>query len=184
MPSKRSATIDPETLRTLRDAARELLSDEDRRSDSLTARGTALTGFVGVVLSLSAAVVGTLGLATSEARLDRWATAVVGGLLTSALVSLMAAVGIVVWTVIRPFPGTTISLGDTERWTQPEFTQLEAVVVYAYLTNGYRQALRSERHRNNRKARWLTRAYLIVSLGLAFVAVSAALAIVDRYVIG
>lgn len=175
-------SVQTETVKALRDAARGLLDDEDRRADSLNARGTALTGFLGVILSLAAAAGAALGGRITEDGLNHRAQLVVAVLVASALVSLVVAVGLVVWKVIRPLPGKTIGLDDTDRWIEADFTDLQPVMVDGYLTDGYTQALRAERNRNDGKAKWLTCAYMIMCAGLALVAAAGATATLGRYV--
>lgn len=180
MPAmKPTATVKPTTVESLRDAARGLVADEDRRSDSLNARGTALTGFVGVILSLAAAA--GAGFGASPVVLDHWARTSVTILITVALALLVASVGAVVLKVIRPLPGITISLHDTDKWIEPAFTDLDQVLIDGYLLDGYTQSLRVERDRNNGKAKWLRWSYVTVCLGLVCVAGAGGVATVDRY---
>lgn len=177
---KPTATVHADTVESLRDAARGLVSDEDRRSDSLNARGTALTGFVGIILSLAAAA--GAGFGTNAVALDHWAQTTVAILIAAALALLVGAVGAVVLKVIRPLPGSTISLKDTDRWIEPAFTDLDRVLIDGYLLDGYTQSLRAERDRNDGKAKWLRRGYVTVCLGLVCVAGAGGVATVDRYV--
>jgi hypothetical protein len=170
----------PESVRALREAARQLLGDEDSRASSLNGRGTALSGFVGVILSLSAA--GGAGLGSGAiAQLDHWARVTVAVLIAAALVTLIAAVIVVVWKVLLPNPGKTIGLKDTDHWIEPMYTDRLLTNTEGYLLDGYTQALRAERDRNDKKATWLGRGYIVVCAGLVLVAIAGGVATLDRY---
>lgn len=170
----------PESVSTLREAARQLLGDEDSRASSLNGRGTALSGFVGVILSLSAA--GGAGLGSGAiAQLDHWARVAVAVLISTALITLIAAVIAIVGKVLLPYPGKTIGLQDTDHWIDPLYTDRSLVSTEGYLLDGYTQALRTERERNDKKAKWLGRGYIIVCCGLILVAIAGGIATLDRY---
>jgi hypothetical protein len=174
--------VNPETVQSLRDAARKLLDDETARAASLNSRATALTGFVGVILSLGAAVGVGVGSSTVPATLSDWARIVIAVLAALALVALVLSVALVVVKVLRPLPGLTFATAEVDGWIKPAFTDLPTVQVNGYLTDGYAQAIHADRLRNNSKALWLNRGYVIVAMSLALIAAAGALATIDRYV--
>jgi MFS family permease len=167
----------------LREAARQLLADEDSRGSSLNGRGTALAGFVGVILSIAAAGGAGLGSSTT-AELGHGVRIAVAVLIAFGLLILVAAVIAVVWKVLLPSPGETIALADTDHWIDPTFTDRVSVNTEGYLLDGYTKALRTERERNDKKADWLGRSYIAVCIGLVLVAIAGAAATLDRYVGG
>lgn len=176
MPSK----IASETLPELRDTLRELLKAEDGRADSFHARGSALTGFVGIVLSVATAA----GLAFGQGPSLHWAVSkvAVAVLMASGLLTLFLVVVVVVVKVLRPEPGETIGIRDTDEYNEPKFTSLQPRQFHRYLIDAYGQGLKSERERNNGKAMWLTRSYYLVTVGLACLALAGVTATLDRYV--
>lgn len=179
---KRSGhAFDQETIAELRDAVRDLLRDEDARAQSLNARASGLTGFVGVILSVAAAA-GALGTRGAAAGLHQAVSVTVALLVAGALACLVAAVVMVVAKVLLPSPGITIATEEVERYPLPEFITQEAVMVRGYLMRGLISALKRERDRNEQKARWLKTSYLTVCTGLIFVALAGGIATIDRYV--
>lgn len=176
-----AAQIVPGTVAELRDAVRGLLKDEDERANSLNTRASALTGFVGVILSVAAAAGVAIGTGSGP-QLSGWGKATVGPLMGIALISLVAAVVLAVAKVLFPREGISIATEDTDRYILPEFTGLKPGMVSGYLADAYAQALKIERVKNKTKATWLGRAYLMVCAGLVAVALAGALATLDRYV--
>lgn len=173
--------IVPATVAELRDGLRGLLDDEDARANSLNARGSALTGFVGVVLSVAAATVVSVG-SGGATELRHGVKVGVGVVVAVAFVALLLAlVCLVVW-VLLPRPGKTIGTDDTDQWGTWHYVSQETVKITGYLLNGYSKALRTERVKNGRKAKWLRRSYVLVLVGLGLIALAGAAATLDRYV--
>jgi hypothetical protein len=134
-----------------------------------------------VILSLAAVAGTTLG-GRNEAP-DRWARIVVSVFFSTALAALVVSLIAIVWKVLLPRPGLTIHTNDTDRWIEPEFTDLETVMVDGYLLDGYAQALHAVRDRNEGKATWLGRGFIIVCIALGCVAIAGVTATLDRYAI-
>ena len=177
------ANIVPESVEELRNAVRDLVKDEDARAQSLNGRASGLTGFVGLILSVAAAA-GAVGGRGTAAGLHHWPRIVVGVSVAAALLALVAAVFASVVKVLLPSPGVTISIKEVERYPFPEFISQDKVMIQGRLMWGFVDALKRERERNESKARWLKLSYIVVCIGLGFVSLAGATAIVDRYVAG
>jgi hypothetical protein len=176
-----ASKIVSETLPELRDTLLELLKAEDGRADSFHARGSALIGFIGIVLSVGTATGVALGKGPAL-HWGWWSRTVIAGFMVGALLALFLAVVVVVVNVLRPLPGETIGLRDIDDYNEPKFTALEPRQFHRYLIDAYGQGLRSERERNNGKAEWLTWSYILVTVGLACVVIAGVTATLDRYV--
>lgn len=170
------------TLAELRDTMRDLLKEEDERGNSLNIRASALTGFVGVILSVAAAAGLTGGVGDQPGR--DWVKALVVMLMTAALTSLIFAVGAAVFFVLRPQRGVTVGLNDTAKFNETDFTSLEPPSIHRYLIDAYGQALTVARNRNDKKASWLTASYAALLVGVAAVALAGFTATLDSYVGG
>jgi hypothetical protein len=173
--------IVPETVVALRDAARALLKDEDERANSLNSSGSALVGFVGVILSVAAAA-GLAAGRSSSAELQGWVKVVVALLMVGALAALVTAVFVVVLGVLRPTPGYALSTDDTDKFKTAEFYTRKPEITLGYLMRAYVESLKTERRRNATKAKWLKRSYYFLCGGLAAVSLAGFVATLDRYV--
>jgi hypothetical protein len=171
-----------ETVEELLRAVRHFLKDEADRSASLMARGSGLTGFVGIILSVAAAVgaFGTSGLG----GLHHSVRVLAGALVTLALVLLVASVVAVVLKVLRPAPGFTVATEEVEQYPTFGFISRDRVMVQGDLMTGLVAALRKDRDNNDDKAKWLQRSYYGVCVALGLVALAGALGTLDRYVAG
>ena len=173
--------IVPESVEELRNAVRDLVKDEDARAQSLNARASGLTGFVGLILSV-AAVAGAIGGTGTTSGLHHWPRVVVGTSVAAALLALVAAVFVSVVKVLLPRPGITISTEEVERYPLPESISQDKVMIQGRLMWGFVEALRRERQRNESKARWLKYSYIAVCVGLGLVSLAGTTAIVAGYV--
>jgi hypothetical protein len=172
--------IVPESVEELRNAVRDLVKDEDARAQSLNARASGLTGFVGLILSVAAAA-GVGGRGTT-AVLHHWPRVVVGVSVAAALLALVAAVFVAVVKVLLPSVGFTTSMEEVERYPLQESISEDKVMIQGRLMWGFVGTLRRERERNDDKERWLKLSYVVVCLGLGFVSVAGTTAIVAGYV--
>lgn len=169
-----------DTVDELLTVVREFLKDEEQRAASLNARGSGLTGFVGVILSIAAAV-GAVG-GGSGSTLHHTTRVVVGILVAVALVLLIAAVIAVVVNVLRPTEGFTVHMDEINRYPTFGYISRERVSIQGDLMKGYITALVRDRERNDSKAKWLGRSYALVCVGLLLVALAGTAATLDRYV--
>jgi hypothetical protein len=170
------------TVDELVETVRGFLRDEAERASSLNARGTGLTGFVGIILSVAAAV-GATG-SNAGTGLHHSVRVTAGVLIAAALLILGTAVLLVVIMVLRPTEGKTVHIKEIERYPNFEFLSQERVIFQGNLLTGLVEALRIDRERNNLKADWLRRAYYAVCVALALVALAGIAATLDRYVSG
>jgi hypothetical protein len=182
-PSASEPRIVDETVAELLVAVRAFLDGEADRASSLNARGSGLTGFVGIVLTVAAAAGAATG-AGAGSGLDEGVRILVGSLLGLALVTLIGAVVFVVLMVLLPKTGYTVKMSEIEKYPTWESISLERVQVQGNLMLGYVDALRQDREINDGKARWLRRSYFLVCIGLVLVGCAATAATVDRYVAG
>jgi MFS family permease len=179
---KTPAGIVDETVAELLSAVRDLVKEENDRANSLNGRASALTGFVGVILSIAAAGGAAVGGSATK-TLDHWASLVVGALVFLALLLLVAAVVAVVWKVLLPTPGFTIKTAEVKGWPAPPFIGESLVMTQGYLLRGYVKTLERDRKRHASKATWLGRSYKLVCAGIIVVALAGMTASLDRYVI-
>lgn len=159
-------------------AIRHLLADEESRASSLNSRGSGLTGFIGVILSVAAAA----GAGLTVKGLDHWARVVVGVLVGIAFLVLVIAVVLVVARVLVPTDGVAISVDEAQKFPTWEFIARPQVMIQGHLMRGYLRTLARDRQRNNTKALWLRISYILVTVGLILVAAAGAVATLDRYV--
>ena len=178
-----AAELVPATVAEIRGAARTLWDDEDRRASSLNGRASGLTGFVGIIISLAAAL-GAVGGNDAASLLTDWVRIAVGITATVGLALLVVAVFLAVWKVLLPRAATTISTEDIDSFSLSRFTSLEPVLFDGYLIKAYAQAIKVGRSSNQHKATWLRRSYKLVCVGLALVALAGAGATLDAYVGG
>jgi hypothetical protein len=171
-----------ETVDELLTAVRHFLKDEADRSASLMARGSGLTGFVGIILSVAAAVgaVGTSGLG----NLHHWVRVLAGVLVALALALLVASVVAVVLMVLKPAPGFTVATEEVEKYPSFGFIIRERVMFQGDLMSGLVEALKQDRKTNDEKAKWLQLSYYGVCFALGLVALAGVLGTLDRYVAG
>jgi hypothetical protein len=160
----------PDTVDALLEAVRDLLRTEDTRSQGLNGRGTALTGFVGIIVSVSATV-GKAILSGSGVH-DGWRTAA-AWVLGIGLVLLMLSVVSVVWGVLLPQSSVAIATSEVGLFAEPEYVFREKVMVQGSILRGLIDVLAAERDANGHKADWLKASYLLLTSGLVLVAAEA-----------
>jgi hypothetical protein len=175
--------IDPGSVEELLATVKDLLKDESDRATSLNGRGSGLTGFIGVILSLAAATGAALGR-DAGASLHPWVRIAVGVLVVLALVALGGAVIAVVAKVLIPTEGITIATREAKQYPTWSFISRERVMIQGHVMRGYVGALERDRKRNASKATWLGRGYKLVTVGLIAIGLAGAIATIDRYVAG
>jgi hypothetical protein len=170
-----------ETVTELLSTVRGLLEKEGDREASLNTRASGLTGFVGLILSLAAAA----GAATGKdagAGLHHGVRVLSGILVAIALVALAAAVVLVVAKVLLPKQTVVIATKEATRYANPEFISQARVMIQGRLMRGFLVSLELDRKRNDLKAKWLSRSYVLVCTGLLLVACAGVAGTLDRYV--
>ncbi len=155
-----------ETVHALLETVRELLRAEETRATSLNTRGSGLAGFIGIIVSLS----GTVGRDVLAAGLAMEARIVAVALFVAALGVLITSVIVVVLRVLAPQSYRNIAMAEVSRYALPEFVNQDKVMVEGRTMRGLIDALASERDRNDRKARALRCAYILLVVGLFLIA--------------
>lgn len=164
-----------DTVDALLETVRELLRAEEARATSLNTRGSGLAGFVGLIVSLSASL-GQRALSVDLAGVPEVIAIV---LFAAALGLLVAAVLVVVLRVLAPQSYRNLAMSEVRRYALPEFVFAEKVMVQGRTLRGLIDALATERDRNDRKARALRTAYVLLVTGLAAAAAEALILAVD-----
>jgi FtsH-binding integral membrane protein len=168
-----SPQINRETVKSLLENVRELLKDEESRASSLTARGSGVIGFAGIILSLTAAVAARTGHSLHGTVRD-----VVTATSATAFVFLALSIVVAVRGVLLPTSSSTIAMTDIEKYPTWAVIVQEPVMVEGEIMRGLIRALARERFQNQHKARWLRGAYTLLALGLgAVTAVGVTLAV-------
>ena len=120
--------------------AQRLLEDQQRRAELLRIRGTQIAGFEAAVLVVIGSNVGTvLEVVASSTR------AMLGAMLLAAVISLVAAVVVAIWGVIKPQPFVSVAADEitvyaSERFlTEPDLWRVQVRSLRA-LEEATRQA--------------------------------------------
>jgi hypothetical protein len=155
--------IRSDTVEALLAAARQLVSDEEQRANSLMTRGSGLAGFAGIILALAgAATKSGHGL---HGSLRIW----IAYLSAAALTSLAMAVIVVVVGVLVPTSGVTIAMTEVEKFPTNEMVRQEKVLVQGSFLRGLVHSLGRERLRNGFRAKALRLGYVCLCVGLLLV---------------
>ncbi len=141
---------------------RELLRAEETRATSLHTRGSGLAGFVGVIVSVSAAV----GRDALSADLSDGLGLLAVALFATALAALLAAVLCVVLRVLLPQSHETLAMSDVRRYPLPDFVFQDKVMVQGRTMRGLIEELGSQRGLNDARARGLQHSYTLLLVGL------------------
>jgi hypothetical protein len=180
-PQAEEPQIIEATVMELLSTVRGLLKDEGDREASLNTRASALTGFVGLILSLAAAAGAGIGK-DAGAGLHHGVRVLNGVLVAGALVALAAAVVCVVAKVLLPKRSVVIATSEAARFPNWEFISEDQVMIQGRLMRGFLESLELDRERNALKAKWLSRSYILVCTGLLLVAGAGLAGTLDRYV--
>lgn len=168
------AEINKDTVEALLDEVRDLLEAEDKRAQSLNARGSGLAAFVGLIVSL----VGTVGRAPTS-DLSECVRVPLAGLFIAAVVLLLLSFGAVL-KVLLPSTGLTVKFDEVERYPTLGYVTQPKVMAQGRRMRGLVKALAKERDRNEEKARWLKWSYNLLGLGLLCVGAGGVILVADR----
>jgi hypothetical protein len=170
--------INPATVASYLENARELARDEQARGQSLKTRASWLLGFLGLVLTLVLTVIG--GLATGDDLgpcLTPVAAAIgviaVAVLLDSARWALKALSIAQIWHV---------GIAETDRYPSEEFVSKETVIAEGEMLQGWVRQFREERAANDIKATQLETAF--ARLAVSFLVLAALIATVSLHAFG
>jgi hypothetical protein len=154
--------VNRETVEILRGEVRTLLAFEESRAGSLTARGSGLAGFVGLALPLA-------GVLAQSLPAHGWERDLAIGLAVPGFLALLAAIAIAVHGVLIPSEAVMFDLAEVERYPTYEFIRQDPLMVDGRFLRGEVQTLGAERRKNDSKAAALRRAYVALTIALAFV---------------
>lgn len=167
--------VNPETVETLYAAVGEFLSAEDAREQSFNTRAGGLAGFVGIIVSISAAV----GKVALDEDPSEWATIAGGIFFGVAMIALVASLLISITRVLIPQEGAAIAIGDIENYPNWGHIDQEKVMVQGKILRGLVTALAKDRQRNDKKATALGRAYAALLVGIGALAVFGGILAID-----
>jgi hypothetical protein len=157
------AQINDQTVSVLLDSVRSLLSEEEDRANSLSVRAGGITGFAGIILTLTG-VAAKSGHALQGSLRDAVAAMSVG-----ALVFLALAVVVAVFGVLVPSSAVSISTAEVERFPTWAFITRPPAMVQGEIMRGLIASLSDERAQNRAKATALRVAYFCLFVGLTLV---------------
>jgi hypothetical protein len=172
------AKVNPTTVTSYLENARELARDEQARGQSLKSRASWSLGFQGLILTLVLTVLGDLAAGTHLGPSLTPVAAAIGViavaiLLDSARWALKALSIVDIWHV-----GTE----ETDSYPSHEFVGKETVVAEGEMLRGWVHQFHDERDANNVKARELQTAFR--RLGLSFLVLAALIATVALHGFG
>lgn len=168
------ADYSSETTTELLNAIRDLIKEETDRGASLNARGVAVVGFAGVIVSVSGAV------ATSifDVEISGAHRHVALVLFSLALLAVIGATLTALLGVLRVRDAESFSLqgeGGVKHWCSLEFTNQTPADMKTWLLEGWIRILEQRRGQNDRKASWLRVAFFMLAAGTLFGAASSAI---------
>jgi hypothetical protein len=139
------AQINDQTVSVLLDSVRSLLSEEEDRANSLSVRAGGITGFAGIILTLTGVA------AKSGHTLEGSLRGAVAAMSVGALVFLALAVVVAVFGVLVPSSAVSISTAELERFPTWAFiTQPPAMVQGKSCVGSSRHSVTSGRRTRRR----------------------------------
>lgn len=159
------AGANPETVQALLETTWRVVDAEARRREGLDRKATSLATFAALILSVTS----TLGARFLERLNEGWALT----LFLASLASLIATIALAVF-VLLPRGRPTLGLAYLERF--PSWAEITKAPeqVRGETMSGLVATLESLRAQNERDARRLFAAFVLLFLGLALVSVEAA----------
>ena len=174
-PVASEKAIRADTVAALLDAVGDYLSAEDVREQSFNTRAGGLSGFVGIIISLSAAV----GKVALDENPSDWATAAGGAAFGVAMAALVVCLVIAITKVLVPQEGAAIAISDIEKYPTWDYISREKHMAEGEILRGLAIALAKDRQRNSAKARALGHAYIALLVGIGTLALFGAILAVD-----
>jgi hypothetical protein len=162
----------PATVEALLGTTWRLVDAERARRDAIERKATALVSFASLVLSLTA----TLGARFLEID-EVWAVVVY----LSSLCALALAVAIAIF-VLLPRERMMLGMAYVHRFPTRSEVAKAPVTVQGETMRGLVETLGADRSMNQRSARWVFRAFVLLFLGLLLVSVEAAVVAVRSVV--
>lgn len=150
--------VSPAASAWLADHASAIRAAETARTDSLDTKAATLAGFAGVILSISAAIA-----LRAEEAVEPW-------LLVLTLALLIGAVAAALLGVLLPQKMAQPSIDELDRLRDSTGTSVSPVELQMRAIGAETKSLRHNRVVNQRKARFLQAAVLLLTAGLIGVA--------------
>ena len=148
--------------------AQRLLEDQQRRAESLRTRGAQIAGFGAAVLALIAGNAATI-LEASEGS----ARVVIGSMLFASGVSLVAAVAIAIWGVMRPFPFAALGADEITVYRTERFlTESDLWRVHLRSLDALEKVTREAQEDANAATAAITTSLYALLIGLGFSLIS------------
>jgi hypothetical protein len=155
------AGVNAETVDALLRAVQRFEDAEERRGESLNARASGVSGFVGLIISVS------VTLANFEAApVQGRAGHATMALLLAAVIAFLVGMWMVIFKVLRPAPAFVIHEDEAAKYPTYPWVRKRPVEVQGYLVRAGAKVLKKERDRNKSKATWLNRAYAVLLIGV------------------
>lgn len=167
--------IQGESVEALLEAVDGFLSAEDSREQSFNTRAGGLSGFVGIIISISAAV----GKVALDENPSHGATLLGGVAFGLAMVALVSSLVIAITRVLIPQEGAAIAISDIEKYPNWEYISREKPMVQGEIMRGLVTALAKDRQRNDAKATALGHAYIGLLVGIGALAAFGGILAVD-----
>lgn len=146
--------------------ARELERAERDRTGGLDTKAASLVAISGVMLGLTATIGKELGSLTGTPEKVSQASYAV------ALLALLVAIGAAAWA-IWPRSFLTFSLLEIEQYPTREYVSRQSLLVRGTTLRGFVNSVAFARKVNERKGKWLKRAFGSFLIGLAATVVTA-----------
>ena len=160
------AGVNAETVDALLRAVQRFEDAEERRGESLNARASGVSGFVGLIIAVSVTLANF-----QTAPVQGHARHAILALLLAAVVAFLVAMWMVIFTVLRPAPAFVIHEDEVAKYPTYPWIRKRPVEVQGYLVRAGAKVLRKERDRNKSKAAWLNRAYTALLIGVVCLSV-------------
>jgi len=157
--------VNDETVDSLLEGVQYLITAEESRAESLNGRATGITGFVALVVTAAAAL-----SRVPSGHIGGTTRAIAIATFLIAVAAFLAAISTTIFEVLVPSPGLTLADEELDRFPTYEWITRRPVEVHGHLMKAGIATLKSERERNDRKARWLKRAYVSVLVGVVCLA--------------
>lgn len=148
--------------------AQRLLEDQQRRAESLRNRGAQVAGFGAAVLALIAGNAATF-LEASEGS----TRVAIGLMLLASAISLVAAVAIAIWGVMRPFPFAVLGADEITVYTTERFlTEPDLWRVHLRFLDALEKVTREAQEDANAATAAVTTSLYALLAGLGFSLIS------------
>jgi hypothetical protein len=169
----------PETVDALLSATVRVIGDERARGERADTKAGQLVGFTGVILAVEA----SLGSGVFEHGISGAYSYAFVGLFTVSLLALVAAAYVAIRGLLSPQKTLAFRRADIQWLADGDLVLAEAVEVKRMLIRTYGEELVSEEERNNRKLGVVSRAGLLLMIGVVALAGEGGILAVEHLVV-